>query len=326
MDNFIEFRTDIVDAQSLRHNPLGDPVQREIITMECGHGEEGPVFLGLAGFFGTSRSFMNRSYTNRDFLNTLRVIKNQNPDVSFTMVLPDTMTSLGGNQYINSPAVGNYGDFIVDDVVRFIRSQFGHREIIMFGKSSGGFGAYNIASMNPEIFSGFIDVSGDSAFEYCYLHDFPSAHRIIRKYGISGFLERFREEPTHSNEELSAMNVVAMAAFYSPVSDEEMGIGLPFTLDTGLLREEIWSKWLSFDPVRTLPSRLRGMQGMQIVLQVGNRDEFSLFTGIGAMSRILQEGGILHTLLEYDQGHFGIDFMYGDSIPIIISGLHTGRQ
>ncbi len=321
MENLIRIRTSILQAKSLHGNPLEDPEEREIITLECGSADEGPVLLGLAGFFGTSRSFLNRSYTNRDFLDTLNLITRQNPDISFRVVLPDTMTSLGGNQYLNSQATGNYLDFIVKDVVSFIRREYGSSKILIFGKSSGGFGAYNIASLHPDIFSGFIDVAGDSAFEYCYLRDFPAAHRIIRKYGLSAFISRFHNEPAHSPEELSAMNVIAMSAFYSPVLEEEMGIGLPFSLDTGLPRYEIWQRWLALDPVNTIKVRAGRMRDKQIILQVGKRDEFSLYTGIGAMDRMLQEAGIQHTMFQYDQGHFGIDFMYSDSIPLAIRGI-----
>jgi len=88
------------------------------------------------------------------------------------IAIPDSMTSLGGNQFINSEAVGNYEDFIIKDVVGWIKHDFGKRKIGIFGKSSCGFGAYNLTVKNPETFSGFVDVSGDSAFEYCYIKRF----------------------------------------------------------------------------------------------------------------------------------------------------------
>jgi esterase/lipase superfamily enzyme len=321
MNSKLSIQKEEINGDSLRNNALEDPEVRDVYLIEHNSREDTPVLIGLAGFYGTAQSFLNRSFSNLDFLGTLELIARSNPDLPFIVALPDTMTRLRGNQYLNSTAVGNYEDFITRDVTVFLERRYGRRKMGIFGKSSGGFGAYNLASLHPDIFSGFVDVSGDSAFEFCYLKDFPGAFETIRKYGTGRFLNHFRESPSHTNAELDTMNLIAMSAFYSPREDEDAGIGLPFSLDTGLVREDIWKMWLEFDPARNVASRLDNLSRQTVILQVGNRDEFSLNLGMGALNSILNDNGIANTIMRYDEGHFGIDYFYRDSIPLLINGL-----
>ena len=57
------------------------------------------------------------------------------------MVFPDCFTALGGNQYVNSSALGNYADYLVRELIPFVDREFRtlasreHRGC--FGKSSG---------------------------------------------------------------------------------------------------------------------------------------------------------------------------------------------
>jgi hypothetical protein len=61
------------------------------------------------------------------------------------IVFPDCFTALGGNQYVNSSAIGRYADYILDEIVPAVDREFRtlasreHRGC--FGKSSGGYGA-----------------------------------------------------------------------------------------------------------------------------------------------------------------------------------------
>ena len=61
------------------------------------------------------------------------------------VVFPDCFTSLGGNQYVNSSAIGRYADYLTREIIPFVDREFRtlasreHRGC--FGKSSGGYGA-----------------------------------------------------------------------------------------------------------------------------------------------------------------------------------------
>ncbi len=307
-----------ISAASLQGNPFNDPVEREIVAIDVNSSDSSPILIGLAGFFGSNRSFQNRLYASLDFQSVLKEIEEKNKDTGFTIILPDTMTSIYGNQYLNSSAVGNYEDFITVDLVNFIKKKYGERNIGIFGRSSGGFGAYNLATAHPDIFSGFIDVSGDSGFEYTYIKDFPESFKEIKKYGgIREWFEAMKIKRNHNNKEMNAINTVAMSAFYSPDPKGEMGIGLPFDTKTGELNNRIWKKWTAFDPSRNIEKRFDVLKEMAVFLQVGIHDEFNIDIGMKIMHEKLEKENIVHFYEEYDEGHSGTDYFYLKSIPLL---------
>ena len=317
----LKITEDRIRSNALEGNYPGDPADRSITTIEYNADEETPVLIGLAGFYGTSFSFLNRSFTSIDFLSTLEKIASTGNVDSFAIVLPDTMTSFGGNQYINSSAVGMYEDFITRDVMDFIKNKYGRRKIGLFGKSSGGFGSYNLSINNPELFRGFIDVSGDAGFEYCYMRDFPQAIDTLSKTGITEFMKKFRSSDFHTNGDLNVNGVIAMSAFYSPDSGREMGIDLPFDTHTGELKDNVWKRWKKFDPLQNAKNHIQDLKKMKIILQTGSKDEFSINIGMRGLSNILHQNGVDHEFMEYDAGHFGIDYFYEKSLPELINGL-----
>ena len=40
------------------------------------------------------------------------------------MVFPDCFTALGGNQYVNSSAIGDYADYLTKEIVPFVDAEF----------------------------------------------------------------------------------------------------------------------------------------------------------------------------------------------------------
>ncbi|WP_393971202.1 hypothetical protein OXIME_001460 [Oxyplasma meridianum] len=70
--------------------------------MEYNSNDETPVLIGLAGFYVTSFSLVKRSFSGIDFLKVLERIAEKKFVESFKIVLLDTMTSQGGNLYLNS--------------------------------------------------------------------------------------------------------------------------------------------------------------------------------------------------------------------------------
>ena len=305
----------------MRKNAVGDPSTRKVITIENRAMEKTPILIGLAGFYGTSNSFLNRSYMSRDFPSSLERILLSKPNLPFIIALPDTMTSFRGNQYINSPAVGNYEDFIVTDLIPELISRYGKRKIGLFGKSSGGFGSYTLTVRHPEVFDGFIDVSGDAAFEYCYLKDFPKAISLLSRTSVRSFLRKMKTKPNPDNDDLLLHSLIAMSAFYSPNKKSEYGFDLPFDPETGVLNESVWEKWLKLDPARTVSRNIDALKDKTIVLQTGVKDEFAINLGMKQIHLALEREKVVHFYKAYEAGHFGIDFMYEESIPSLVRGL-----
>ena len=98
----------------------------------------------------------------------------------------------------------------------------------------------------------------------------------------------------------------------------DMKIEMPFSLDTGEIIEDIWSKWLKFDPVRRLIDETEKLRGKKIILQTGNRDEYKINIGMNIIHKILERNKIEHYYREYPSGHFNINYFYIDSFPEIL--------
>src|SRR5437867_12472911 len=66
------------------------------------------------------------------------------------VVIPDGNSRYGCGQWVDSPMTGNFEQYVVKDVVAFVDAH--HRTVPdlrsrgVFGFSSGGFGAWNLAS------------------------------------------------------------------------------------------------------------------------------------------------------------------------------------
>jgi hypothetical protein len=310
----------------LRTNPLGDPFERDIIVyLPPGYkrsNSKGYVTaFGLAGFGGLGRTFLNidpLSENLEDRINRLISSKICGPLV---LVLVDCYTKFGGNQYINSEATGKYEDYIISEIIPFIDSEYNVSSRAVWGKSSGGYGSFVLATRNPTVFTGFADHSGDAAFEYCYLPDFPKALDSFRKSGGPKYwLENFlKKQNKHQKDDAAALNILAMAAHYSPNPEEkELGIDLPFDHQTGEISEKVWDRWLAWDPIRLVYKYQTNLRKLKLIyIDCGKRDEYNLIWGARVLHSKLQRLKINHLYEEFDDGHSNISYRYDVSLPKI---------
>jgi len=244
------------------------------------------------------------------------------------VVFVDCWTSIGGSQYLDSPATGNYHTYLCDEVVPFVDARFrtqARREMrAIQGKSSGGYGALVTPMLRPDLFSGLAAHAGDSLFEACYLPEFRETVRTLREeYGGSyeRFWEDLRSRPAGSKEwDGVLMNDWCMAACYS--ADPDGTVRLPFDAATGRLIDEVWQRWLAWDPVRMIPRHADAMRSMRAVwLDAGTKDEWFLDNGMVAVSKELEAIGAEHTLELFDAGHMSIGYRYPRSLAFLATAL-----
>ena len=82
---------------------------------------------------------------------------------------------------------------------------------------------------------------------------------------------------------------------------------MPFDTTTGRLDEEVWERWLAWDPVRMVPERGEALASMKhVYLDAGRSDEYYLDLGAQAFSKELGSLGIEHTLELFEGTHGGI--------------------
>ena len=307
-----------IESDVLKDNPLNDPYVRKLYILQTSEDvSKAPIVIYLSGFFSSSIALLNYDPLSESIAEKIERLYRQGSIKNMIFVLPDFFTKLGGNQYINSTAVGLYEDFLIKELIPELRELYGQREIVLMGKSSGGYGALVVGMKHPEVVSGIIDHSGDAYFEYVYLPYFPYAIRQIKKEGDHyNWLRKYWEKANKKEkDDLNTLNIIAMAAFYSPEGEK---ILLPFDLETGEIIEDIWKRWLEKDPVRLIDKYADNLKKLKLIyIDVGIKDEFKINFGSRILHKKMTKYNIKHEYEEFDGGHFNTSFRYDISLSLV---------
>ena len=323
-----------IESAVLRDNPLGDPHVRPLwVYVPPAYDAEPdrrfPSIYLIQGMTGQVDMWWNRTAfrpTTPERIDRLFAEEDCPPAL---VVLADCWTSYGGAQFIDSPGTGRYCEYLCDEVVSFVDARYrtlaepAHRGLT--GKSSGGYGAMVVPMLRPDVFGGLGTHSGDALFELCYLPEFPVTMRALRddyEGSYDRFWEDFRSRPAFTKQsDYPVVNTYAMAACYS--ANEDGSIDLPFDTQTGMLRDDIWQRWLAWDPVRMASRHADALRSMRaIYIDAGTRDEWYLDLGAEAFRRELEELGITDVFFElFDAGHGAIEYRYPLAIRYLAERL-----
>lgn len=319
----------VLDSKVLRTNPLGDPYRRELLVYlppeyDKQPAKRFPVFVDIVGFMGSGAAHLNwKPFDESVPLRLERLVrtKKMGPVIA---VFPDCWTRLGGNQYINSPAVGRYADYLIREVVPEVEARFrtfgdpGRRAL--FGKSSGGYGSIVHAMRYAKHWGAVACHSGDMYFEYCYGHDMPKVLDVLAKHrrDPARFLRSVYGAKKIGYDEGHTLMFLAMAAFYDPDPKAALGFHLPMDLETGEVDARRWSRWLRHDPVRLVEQKsaqknLRSLKG--IYIDCGNEDQYFLHYGARILRKRLKALKIAHRYEEFPDNHSSVDYRMDTSLP-----------
>jgi len=323
-----------VESDLLRDNPLGDPHRRRVpVYLPRGHDASSaprfPVLFALAGFTGTGLSFLNHDWWQPALPALLDRLIEDGTMAPAVVVMVDGMTALGGNQYVDSTAVGPWARHVTEELVPWAEAAFpvlpgrAHRGV--FGKSSGGYGSLMMGLEHADVFAGVACHSGDCYFEYCYGPDFPKAVDALASVGGLGpFLKGLREHawPKFPSRLFAALNITAMAHFYSPNPDAEHGVDLPFDETTGERRPEVLARWARRDPVEIAAEHVEDLKSLAFLwIECGTRDEYNLHHGARILSSRLKALGVPHVHEEFDDDHRSLSYRYAESLPRLVAAL-----
>jgi len=324
----------IFESDVLKNNPLGDPFKRPLwVYLPPGYDEEStrryPSIYMIQGLTGQLDMWRNRSAFRKNFPELADELFVQGEAPPCIIVWVDCWTSLGGSQFLDSPATGRYHTYLCDEIVPWVDVQYRtlpqreHRGIA--GKSSGGYGAMITPMLRPDQWGGLATHAGDALFEMSFLQSFPHSVRALRdQYGGSfeKFWEDFRRRPAfskHSDHYL--LNDWCMAACYS--ADEDGTVHLPYEITTGKLIPEVWERWLAHDPVRMAPHHAEALRTMKaIYIDAGKRDDFFLDLGAEAFRQALEQIGVTDVFFElFDATHASIEYRYPLSLKYLAERL-----
>ena len=101
-----------------------------------------------------------------------------------------------------------------------------------------------------------------------------------------------------------------------------MGIDLPFALDSGEFRWDVWQRWMEWDPVRLVERYAGNLRKLRLIyVDCGSNDEFALHWGARALVVRMRDCGLSPVYEEFDDGHMSIAYRYDVSLPLMARAL-----
>lgn len=314
-----EFTSDL-----LVDNPLGDPHVRPLwVYVPPGYDDDAtrsyPAVYVIQGFTGHLAMWRNRVPYRQPFLETADAVFAAGEVPPAVVVYVDAWTRYGGSQFVDSAGTGKYHSYLCDEVVPWVDAHYrtldaaAHRAIS--GKSSGGFGAMITPMLRPDLFGALATHAGDNLYEYCYLSEFGQMVRHLRDYDgdIMAWWADFTSRVSFTKGcDNDLLGLIGIAACFSPGPDGTPE--LPFDPVTGVVRPEVWQRWLDWDPVRMVPDHVDAVRSLHSIwIDAGTRDEWYLDVGAQAYRQALADAGVADDVVRFelfDATHGGIDYRY----------------
>ncbi len=298
-----------LESSHLEDNLLGDPSERDLfVYLPPGYEDSARSYptAYLLHAFGQDAERLVHPPTDRQrwippLEDVLDPVFGRMGTPAAIVVVPDGWTRYGCSQWVDSPVCGSFEQYLIRDVVARIDNRYrtisNARSRGVFGFSSGGMGAWNLASRNPEVFGAIAMISGDSFLDM--------THKTMVYDYMSSIWPEAPNGPV-DDDELSRI-VYACAACYSPnVDNPPFYVDLPIEYPSGELIHEVWDRWLEFDPVVNCHGRLENLRKLSgILLDVGTNDDIRLQWGHRLLSHRLREAGIAHEATEHAGTHGG---------------------
>ena len=318
-----------VDSLALKDNLLGDPALRRIdVYVPAGHDGRGlPLLVDLVGYTAGGPVHTNWKNFGENLPERLDRLIGTGAMPPAVVAFPDCFTRLGGNQYVNSSAMGLWDDFLRLEAVPAVERAFGcggQGKRGCFGKSSGGYGAMVHALLHPDFWSAAAVHSGDMGFPLMYGHEFVAVLRQLAKTGLTPgqWVDAFWDKPKIKDDDVSVLMMLAQAASFDPDPTQPYGLRLPVTLDTCEFIPERWANWLAWDPLTLVEPLGDGMHALKaLYIDCGDVDQYNLVYGARRMHRRLEAMGVSHTYEEFPDNHSSVDYRMDVSLPILAKAL-----
>ncbi len=285
----------MVHGATLEGNLEGNALEREVmVVLPPSYGEDPtrhyPVVYYLHGFAISGRDFY-------DYMQVpTAVAENAAAGREFIVVVPDTLTAMGGSMYSNSVTTGNFRDFIATDLVAYIDANY--RTIPtregrgLVGHSMGGYGTWVVAMTHPEVFDSIWAQSACCISPRRESVESATAMASVPRDGVdqSGFGMRAG---------------LASAVAWSPNPQKP-----PFYVDwavnaDGAIDEHVLARWAANSPLAMVSSHITALESFDgIGLDVGDKDG------------LVRDDTLIHQELE----KFGIDHEWA-----VYEGTHTDK-
>jgi Putative esterase len=325
----------VIASDVLRDNPLSDPAERPLwVYVPPGYDDEPdrryPSVYVIQGYTGHVAMWRNRTAFRQPFPELADGVFARGEAPPAIVVYVDAWTTYGGSQFVDSPGTGRYHSYLCNEVVPWVDARYrtladrDHRAIS--GKSSGGFGAMITPMLRPDLFGALATHAGDGLYELCYIPEFGKAVRHLRDYDgdIQRWWSEFRGRVAFTKEaDQDLLILLGVAACFS--ADADGTPQLPFDPVSGVLRPDVWQRWLDWDPVRMASRYAEALRSQRAIwIDAGKRDESYLDIAAQAFRQELAAIGVPDDRVYFelfDATHMAIEYRYPESLAWLCQRL-----
>jgi enterochelin esterase-like enzyme len=307
-------------SQALKGNLVGDPDTRFVrIYLPPGYEsstDRYPVVFGLHGYLEDPTWLHGMGRALNDLLT-------EGKAKEMILVMPDGGNLFGGSFYLNSPVTGDYETYIVEDLVRFIDSNYrtiptrSSRGIA--GCSMGANGALHLALTYPEVFSVAAGASGGYAYE-----DYNEWQDAVRDYSeglVPTDLEDIHLLPWY----IRVFFALAAATADVPV-DSAVPIAFPLEIEgtTSRINQEVMTRIRDANVYQDVRDYLSSSDyDIAIAIFHGVYDENVLPDRSREFSAFLVENQIESVFTQVDDGHCDRSWDYRELLLFMSENLHA---
>lgn len=301
-------RTIEVPAPSLRGNLVGDPDKRAVSVYlppqySTDPGRRFPVIYLLHGFAADHRAFIKGAYQDFNVRVSMDSLISMGKVQPMIVVTPNARNRFDGSFYANSPATGNWEDFVAKDLVRHIDRRY--RTIArsssrgVAGHSMGGYGALTVGMRNPEVFSAIYALSPCCLGEQQTDLEFPGRadtwNRALAVADTSGI----KAAGFHANL------LMALTAVYSPApGSPPLFLDYPFEPRNNALARDSAALVRWRPPLSQVERYARNLRQLKIGFDAGDADGLAdIPVNARALSEKLSALGVEHRFEIYQGNH-----------------------
>ena len=348
-----------VYAGSLKENLVGLSCRQQVLiylppSYRYGGERRYPVLYFLPGYDDPVWTFTGGALQGFRLRDSMDRLLSRGQIGEMIVVLPSGSTPLGGTFYVNSPVLGQWEDYVSQDLVEYVDSHFPTLRCpsgrAIAGTTAGGSGALILAMHHPDVFGSIYALDPvllrPGAMDGAGLCDQVEMNRLVSlqqdwsrlpqrraRLSLTLFLQA-RLGSSAESEHLQAF-FVAMGAAFSPDPDNRgLPIRLPCRRTAGGLAPDPTARaafeaglggWL--DKIVRYGPNLRRLR--LIALDYGTDTGIHwLPEGCIYLADLLASSGIPHRRLAHagDQEDLFRERMEGFLLPIVSEVLHAQKQ
>jgi pimeloyl-ACP methyl ester carboxylesterase len=296
--------TDSVASPGLASNVVGDsPMRRVLVYLPPSYRHElnrrYPVLYLLHGATSVPDEWLDGTYQGLNLTVALDSLVSAAAIPEFIVVMPDASNALQASWYANSPATGNWEDFVVQDLVRHIeghyRTESRRERRALVGHSMGGFGALAIGFNHPGRFGVVYAIS-----PCCIGFVGPLAPSAPTWPGLAE-VTRWQDAPARLG-----LMVGLAAALDGSRTSPRLFEELPFGLAPGgtiVPNPAVQSRWLARMPADLASAMVRRGDNPPVILLESGSDEPGIGAGIQLLRGRLDSLHIRYSDTTFTGGH-----------------------